>query len=296
MPKLIKPASEQEVPTIIPEDSRDELALVDRELVVNQFKTHGVVLFRSFPLGIDRFQACVKAYSSSRLSYPGSQRSNRKNVSQDGIVQRVAGGTGALPLHSELAHTPFRPDVCWFYCVKAPEMGSETTLCDGLLLLSALSKPTIRRLEHRRLRYRRRVPLSFWRNLLGIRSTCEVRDFLRTSPKGQFFKMQDSDIYQDFVTPCLHIAKFLNARVFANNMLYNFRKGHELRYPTFGNMVSIPNDLILEVSSVARRCTIDVRWHDADLLMFDNTRFMHGRRAVLDRQRTIWTQFSDAHF
>ena len=67
-------------------------------------------------------------------------------------------------------------------------------------------------------------------------------------------------------------------------------------YPTFANGCIITEDVIETVRDVAEGYTFEIHWCDQDLLMFDNTRFMHGRRAITDPRRTIWTQFSDAGF
>jgi Taurine catabolism dioxygenase TauD, TfdA family len=96
--------------------------------------------------------------------------------------------------------------------------------------------------------------------------------------------------------PALHYPRFRHALPFANNIIYYFRPGRPLLYPTFSDGGRIPESAIITIRDTARRYTFQIEWRDNDLLMFDNTRFMHGRRAIVDRQRTIWTQFSDAGF
>ena len=136
----------------------------------------------------------------------------------------------------------------------------------------------------------------YWRELMGVSTIGQLQEFIRVDPRGKFYQVRGNQVLQDFVAPSLHLAKFISARVFANNILHNFREGVPLTYPTFEDGTTIPSDLISQIGAVARECTIDLQWRDHDLLMLDNTRFMHGRHAVIDPERTIWTQFSNADF
>jgi alpha-ketoglutarate-dependent taurine dioxygenase len=292
MPALAEPKSWNEVPVVTASGPADELLSVDRDLVISQFAAHGVVLFRSFSIDIDAFRAVVRLYSDEQIRYPGV---SRRSVSPDGTVQTVHVSMNPIPLHSELSHTPFRPDICWFYCVRAPSRGSQTTLCDGSLLASALPSSTRGLLESRMLRYRQMVSISYLYRLLGTKDTAAVRELLE-GPHGQHYQLRGTEVSQDFAAPALHIPKFLSTPVFANNILHNYRQGKALTYPTFDDGEAIPEDVILSIRDLAKSRTFEIQWRDADLLMFDNTRFMHGRRRIVDSDRLIWTQFSDAGF
>jgi alpha-ketoglutarate-dependent taurine dioxygenase len=292
MPALAEPKSWNEIPVVTATGPADELLSVDRDLIVSQFATHGVVLFRSFSIDIDAFRAVVRLYSDEQIRYPGV---SRRSVSQDGTVQTVHVSMNPIPLHSELSHTPFRPDICWFYCVRAPARGSQTTLCDGSLLAAALPSSIRELLEPRNLRYRQTVSISFLHRLLGTKDAAAVRELL-ASPLGQYYRLRGTEVSQDFAAPALHIPKFLDTPVFANNIIHNYRRGKVLTYPTFEDGEAIPEDVIVSIRDLAKGCTFEIGWCDADLLMFDNTRFMHGRRRIVDADRLIWTQFSDAGF
>jgi len=292
MPALAEPKSWNEVPVVAATGAADELLSVDRDLIISQFAAHGVVLFRSFSIDIDAFRAVVRLYSEEQIRYPGT---SRRSVSQDGTVQTVHVSMNPIPLHSELSHTPFRPDICWFHCVRAPARGSQTTLCDGSLLASVLPSSIRDLLEPRILRYRQTVPISFLHRLLGTKDAAAVRELL-AGPHGQYYRLHGTEVSQDFTAPALPVAKFLNTPVFANNILHNYRQGKVLTYPTFEDGEVIPEDVIVSIRDLAKSRTFEIQWRDADLLMFDNTRFMHGRRRIVDSDRLIWTQFSDAGF
>jgi len=270
----------------------DQLQTMEREVVIECLKRFGGVLFRSFSIGLEGFHAFVQSYSKERIKYPAA---NRGDVSSEYRVQ-TAPGLGALRLHSELSHSPFRPDLCWFYCVKKPSLGGETLFCDGSLLVARLSKKTVAFLESRMLRYTKSIPLPAWKQLAGVFTSQEIQEFLNVDPRAQCFDIRTNEVRQDFITPILHFSKFMDRRVFANNILYYFRMGRPLRYPTLDDGSLLPESLISEIDESARKCTYQLHWHDNDLLMLDNTRFMHGRRKLIDPDRVLWTQFSDADF
>jgi alpha-ketoglutarate-dependent taurine dioxygenase len=292
MPSLAEPRSWDEVPVISAIGPEDELLSIDRELVISLFTTHGVVFFRSFSIGIERFRAIVRHYSQEQIRYPGV---SRHSVSADKKVQTVHVSTNAIPLHSELSHTPFRPDICWFYCVHAPLQGGRTILCDGALLASALPASTRDFFDGRMLRYRQTTSISFLYRLLGTSDSAAVQQLLAGS-KGKYYHLHGTQVSQDFLAPAFHTPKYLNVRAFANNIVHNHRPGKALSYPTLGDGGTIPRQIISSIRDTAETCTFEIQWSDGDLLMFDNTRFMHGRRRIIDSERVIWTQFSDARF
>jgi alpha-ketoglutarate-dependent taurine dioxygenase len=290
MPSVVEPRSWNEVPTVTSAGPADELLSVDTGLITSLFKTYGVVLFRSFVVGIDRFQALAGQYSFAQVRYPSDLR---RPVSEDRSVQTVDVTMDAIPLHSELSHTPFRPDICWFHCVRAPADGGETTLCDGSLLSSALPHATRDLLAGRMLRYRRRTSVSFLYRMLGTSDAAAIQQFLEGAD-GKYYRVRGSEVSQNFVCPVFDTPKYLNEPVFANNIIHNDRPGKALRYPTLEDGTTIPSQAIASIRDAAKSCTFDIHWEDGDLLMFDNTRFMHGRRRIIGPDRVIWTQFSCA--
>jgi alpha-ketoglutarate-dependent taurine dioxygenase len=290
MPSLVEPRSWNEVPVVTSAGPGDELLSVDRDLIITLFKTHGVVLFRSFLIGVDRFQAFVRQYSHEQIRYPGVLR---RPVSKDERVQTVDTSMDAIPLHSELSHTPFRPDICWFYCVHAPLQGGHTILCDGSLVASALPPSTRELLDGRMLRYRRTVSVSYLCRMLGTSDPKAVQQFL-VGAKGTYYQLRGAEVSQDFLCPVFDRPKYLNSLAFTNNVIHNYRQGNALTYPTLEDGSTIPSQVIATVRDAAESCTFEIHWRDRDLLMFDNTRFMHGRHRIVGSERVIWTQFSSA--
>jgi hypothetical protein len=54
----------------------------------------------------------------------------------------------------------------------------------------------------------------------------------------------------------------------------------------------VPEAWLQTIKTAAERLTVAVSWQQGDVLMLDNTRFMHGRRAITDTaERQIATFF-----
>ncbi|MGR3520867.1 MAG: TauD/TfdA family dioxygenase [Roseovarius sp.] len=39
---------------------------------------------------------------------------------------------------------------------------------------------------------------------------------------------------------------------------------------------------------LAESCTVEINWQDGDIAVIDNTRVMHGRRAIKDADRQLF--------
>ena len=51
-----------------------------------------------------------------------------------------------------------------------------------------------------------------------------------------------------------------------------------------------------ELNQIAERITTNINWKKGDILMIDNTRIMHGRRAFTDETREIYIRLCSPNF
>ncbi|MEO8890080.1 MAG: TauD/TfdA family dioxygenase, partial [Coleofasciculaceae cyanobacterium] len=58
----------------------------------------------------------------------------------------------------------------------------------------------------------------------------------------------------------------------------------------------IPESVIDEIQTITEQLIQLVAWQKSDVLMIDNTRLMHGRRAFADNQRDIYVRLCEASF
>jgi alpha-ketoglutarate-dependent taurine dioxygenase len=51
-----------------------------------------------------------------------------------------------------------------------------------------------------------------------------------------------------------------------------------------------------ELNAIAEKITAEINWQKGDILMVDNTRIMHGRRAFVDDKRNIYIRLCSPAF
>ncbi|MCA1615989.1 MAG: TauD/TfdA family dioxygenase [Acidobacteria bacterium] len=118
---------------------------------------------------------------------------------------------------------------------------------------------------------------------------------LRQHSIEKSFRMEDNILYLDHVADSLKSPKFTDREAFVNNSIFYHTKG-EPGMAVFEDGEQFPAWLVEELTSLAASLTAEVNWQKDDLLMFDNTRMLHGRRELLDDERIIYTRWCHASF
>lgn len=280
---------------ITAENERQRWTDVDRQRVIRLFKETGVVVFRGFKSDLQDFQAITDHYCNGYMFNPAE---GREAVAPEHKIQTVNLSNAPFPLHAERSQTPFRADICWFHCRKAPGRGGETTFCDGALMVSRLSKNLRDYLQSRGLRYRtRNVPVNTMLNFLNIDNPEELNVVLAKRSLDHIYRYEDGRVSQDYQVPMLHKTRYGDGLAFANFLFFSRYMHQSNVFPTYEDESPIPDDLCNGLAHIAEQCTTEHQWQIGDLLMIDNTRVMHGRRAILDwKEREIWTRFGYANF
>jgi len=90
---------------------------------------------------------------------------------------------------------------------------------------------------------------------------------------------------------------FSDELCFGNFLLFA-RYLHKVKhFPVFEDNTVIPDDLVEKIRRVSERRTMPIKWQKNDLLILDNTRFMHGRNAIENsEERRIITYFGFLKF
>jgi hypothetical protein len=85
---------------------------------------------------------------------------------------------------------------------------------------------------------------------------------------------------------------FSDELAFGNFLLFARYLRGVRTYPLLDDGTPVPDDWVEAVRQVSDRLAVPVDWRKGDLLILDNTRFMHGRTAVTDPDnRLIATYF-----
>lgn len=267
---------------------------LDKKEVIKLFKQHGALLFRSFDMDEigEKFRAFSDTFGRDFVTYPGVKRDK---VSADATVQTAVKGEGSISLHQEMSYLPFPfcPEFCSFYCQQPPVNGGHTLLCDGTQVVPFLSKPAVKLLNSQPLKYAMKFTLEQCLTFLRTDSLTNFTNLLEKHSLQDIFVLSDDGVSSCYYSPAFTLTKFGRKKALVKP-LNNF--GRALQVPVFADGSPLPAGLYDELEDITDRLTVGIRWRKSDVLLFDNTRVMHGRRTVEDDQRLIFTRFGKTTF
>ena len=279
--------------SICAEAGRTPLDIPEADFI-SAYKTHGALLLRGFVLDLDVFADFTRRYCSGSVF---NESAGREVLNPEQNIQTVNIGAQAFPLHPELSREPWKPDICFFWCMSPPSNGGETTVCDGVEIVRSLPREAFDALRTRRLRYTlpaTPAALQFW---LG---SAEPDDDILADPPSQCpyeFNRMNGRIMRSFTRPALHKPMFSDDPAFGNFLLFGRYLNGVRHFPTFENGEQVSDALLGMVNSASEPLTVAHDWRQGDVLILDNTRFMHGRRAIAEvSERRIATYFGYLRF
>lgn len=294
--KITPPDDKVNYVTVCPRGNPREFQDLDTETVISLFRKYGAILLRGFQLDRKSFRQLAFRFSSNFITNKARDH-GRKDISPDGRVQTVNLGNRAFPLHPELSMMPTQPDIAWFACVSIPMIGGETLLCDGIKIVSALQQQTQNLLKSKSFLYKIKITKEECETWLGIKDpdAATLLKLKNKTPLG--FLIEDEEYYSTYVTPALHKPLFSNELAFGSFLLFARQMQGWKNFPTFEDGTEVPDAVYEELKTVSDDLKVAHTWQQNDVLMIDNTRFMHGRNYVINtNQRIIWTQFAYANF
>jgi len=287
-----------EVGVVVEPTGERSILDLDREAVVKLFTESGAVLFRGFGLDLDGFNRFSGSLSAGFLTYRGGsyvRRGVRDStdptlLSTSHEFGSATQDTFALPLHGEMYYLDQRPAVLWFYCVQPAATDGETTICDGSAIHAALRPSTRQLLEDKRLLYVRRYPEGTWQRIYGTDDVAEVGRFCRANGLEFTFVEESRTVHTRYLHPAVVTTRWGGRRAYINNLLPVVWQESTVREDSIVRLEDgsrVPPDVVDELVEIQRRRTVPVAWQRQDLVMLDNSRFLHGRRAFTDPAREI---------
>lgn len=255
---------------------------VEQETVERLFRDHGALLLRGFEFDVGTFRTFAERLCMTSVF---NESPNRELIDAGSNIQSVDLGTDPFPLHPELSREPWRPDACLFACFTPPDEGGETTVCDGVEIVRRLPPTLVAEMLERRLFYLQpALPemLEYW---LGT-ATPDARQL--ASPPSHcpyFFRAVGGRIIRGFARPLLHKPMFHEGPAFGNFLLFARDFLRISHFPRLDDGQPVPDQWIDAVREAAAPITHALAWQSGDILILDNSRFMHGRRAIADAQK-----------
>ncbi len=283
--------------------STDDVPLVlitecDLPTVKSSLEENGALIVRA-RAGLDDFEALSNGLIKPMVHHSTSTAVERDPVNADATTSTVNKGMDSIPLHREGSYAPGCPDMLLLYCVRPASAGGETTLCDGVALVESLSAPVRDFVENSVLKWSWTVSPKRWMATLGVTSkeAAETRlsQVRRSLPSWEKLDTEfDGDVMHGvFQTLCVIPTRWGRRKSFCNSLLiYHYRSVSEyypknIYTPALGDGSPFPTDVLAEIAEQAGALTHRVRWHEGDMLLIDNSRFMHGRTAFTDTSRRI---------
>lgn len=259
------------------------------ERINNDLATDGWTLLRGFEMDMPAFSAITAKLCKTITFDPA-----RENT--DKTTQKVDAGLGPIGLHIENGNTPICPDIVAFYSTKAAFEGSQTTICDGRRVFEAFSDTQKDRWSQR-MTVTRTLPEALWKRYLANEHPAisepeevtheHILQFKASVPDQDFTLNDDGSLeYRIKVSP-VRASSLSNGQAFANAIL---GPSHNYEPPvyTLDDGSTVTADEIEDLRDVAETCTVEINWQDGDVAIIDNTRVMHGRRAIKDEDRQLF--------
>jgi alpha-ketoglutarate-dependent taurine dioxygenase len=286
-------------------DGLPSLDVLDAAEVKTCLKLYGVVLIAREGATVSDFEALTDQMMTPTVHHATSTI-ERDAVNATATTSTVNKGMDPVPLHREGSYAPMCPDLLAFYCVQPAADHGETTVCDGAELLASLSRPARTFVEGATLRWTWSAPPERWRAMLGVSSVAQATAKL-TALGAQLphwehltFGFDGELLRGAFETPCATHAKWDGRRAFCNSLLiHHFRQasGYFAKQLYDVSLVDgrpFPSDVLDEVAERARPLTHGVTWRATQILLVDNSRFMHGRNGFADPQRKVLIRMGHA--
>jgi len=256
-------------------------------------KTHllqdGWAMLRGFDVDMAVFSD-LTAQLCNTITFDPAREYSEKNT------QMVDAGLGPIGMHIENGNTPVCPDIVTFFCIRAAFEGSQTTICDGRAVFDRLDETQKARWSQK-MTVKRRLPEELWKRYLAnehpaISRPEEVRhehilQFKAAIPDQDFTLNDDGSLDYELKVSPVRPSAVSNGQGFANAIL---GPSHNYEPPvyTLEDGSDVSTDEIEALRAIAETCTVEINWQDGDIAVIDNTRVMHGRRAIKDQDRRLF--------
>lgn len=284
--------------------SSDTEALMDlnAEEIISLFEEHGAVVFSGFKADLAAFEQFSNRFSTDYMSHEGGG-SVRDVINRDGdqTIMSVAYAYNAqnqrsfpLSLHSDRSYTKSHPPIMWFCCKQPAKESGETTVADGRAFYHAMTDSTREFLTDTPIKYVRKYKDGEWQLLWQTDNRDRVAEYA-TENDMRLVANDDGSIQTEYETYAIRPDRWGHQPAFVNSMLLvewqeRVLKRGETTSIRLSDGSKIPQAIWDELLRLEKELTHFINWQPGDILMIDNTRMLHGRRAFEDPNREIWVR------
>lgn len=292
----------------------------------NDFKEHGAILFRNFPIyNHAALRSFINQLTSERmLSYEGGT-SPRDEVSEGIYSSTKMPFFLSIPLHSEMVYRKQFPENIFFYCEIPAIEGGETPIVDLRKVEKDLSSSLKDRIRSHGIIYYRllksdsafrrflsklnpMISTATWQHVFNsqdkssVQSYCELHGFSYEwlPDNSVILKTHLPGFYKDRWLNSLHFfqvhpkiwGRFLST---AFNFLRFISRGPDMS-ATDGVGKKFSDQDIKEIVEAMEKHKVSFKWQKHDLLMLNNTITAHGRNPYLGKRKILVSMSAQTQF
>jgi alpha-ketoglutarate-dependent taurine dioxygenase len=267
---------------VVLENDGATLADVAAPVVESLFTQHGLVLLRDFAPSVKDVDALVDRFSKERM--PGYGRTPFADYK---LVH--AANESMLPLEPHTDHgtraAHLRPEITWFWCDVPARAGGETTFFDGVAVWRRLDEPARLLLAQKRVSFRSPYAAPAWRQM-GFADAAGFARFAESVGGTIRTISADGTVEVEILSPPTSRTR-AGEVAFTSSLFLGGAKGFELMRVTLEGE-PIPDALMHQLRAALDASGQLIHWQKGDIVMVDNARFLHGRRAYSDENRRLY--------
>ena len=236
------------------------------------FKKYGIVIINNFKLSPNK----IKKFTDKFTLRYSSDASRREIWFNDKIIRSVDSGFHEIPLHSESSFSNTCPEIIWFYGVKInSKKNTPTTICDGIKIWEdlplifkeqLLTDPLVFKVRAKLTQIKKKIPSKKWYiESIGMRKP--------------ILNYKKSLLDFEYIKYAINLNKYHNKISFCNHIL-SIPDEDQIINAKFLSNKKISKKFLNLIKKLTSKYTYDHNWKKNQLIMIDNMRFMHGRRAI----------------
>lgn len=265
---------------------------LSKESIASLFRAQGLLLFRGFEADVETFTKFSNELSTNFMDYTGGVF-KRKVINGNSTLLSVNDFKDEVKLHGEMYYQKNIPLMLWFFCANPASQDGATIVCDGKLFFDELSDLLKDLFSRKKLKYRGHLERDAWikryktDNLNVVEHICKSNDtHLQIN--------EDESIDVHYICSAIHPSRSGESMIFINSLLP--AKAISPDVVSFDDGIDINEETMSELNEIAEKITVEINWQKGDILMVDNTRIMHGRRAFVDDKRDIYIRMCSPAF
>ena len=236
------------------------------------FKHYGIVIIDNFKLPPSKIKKFTDKFS---IRY-ANDASRRETWFNNNVIRSVDSGFHEIPLHSESSFSNTCPEIIWFYGVNINnKKNAPTTICDGIKIWKdlpliyknqLLCDPLVFKVRAKLDQVKKKIPSKKWFiDAIGMRNPV--------------LNYKKSILEFEYIKHAVNLNKFHNKISFCNHIL-SIPDEDQIISAKFLSNKKISRKFLSIINKLTSKYTYEHYWKKTQLIMIDNMRFMHGRRAI----------------